>query len=51
MSESDMEEVLKEVDTNGDGSIDYEEFLHMMTQLNERAGVPTPRRRGVEAVF
>ena len=50
MSESDMEEVLKEVDTNGDGSIDYEEFLHMMTQLNERAGVPTPRRK-IEAVF
>ena len=50
MTESDMEEVLKEVDTNGDGSIDYEEFLHMMTQLNERAGVPTPRRK-IEAVF
>ncbi len=50
MSASDMEEVLKEVDTNGDGSIDYEEFLHMMTQLNERAGVPTPRRK-IEAVF
>ena len=30
-SEDEVDEMIKEVDVDGDGQINYEEFVHMMT--------------------
>jgi Ca2+-binding EF-hand superfamily protein len=29
-----IDDIIKEVDENGDGEIDYEEFVHMMMKLS-----------------
>ena len=45
-----MEDILREVDTNNDGSIDYDEFATMMRGMqNDRvkeAGCDTAYRKG-----
>uniref|UniRef100_A0A915KZF2 EF-hand domain-containing protein n=1 Tax=Romanomermis culicivorax TaxID=13658 RepID=A0A915KZF2_ROMCU len=32
-SEEEVDEMIREVDVDGDGQINYEEFVHMMTAL------------------
>jgi len=33
-SEDEVDDMIREVDVDGDGQINYEEFVHMMTDRN-----------------
>lgn len=35
VAQTDLNELLDEVDKNGDGEIDFQEFMHMMRKVND----------------
>jgi len=37
VAQTDVNELLEEVDKNGDGEIDFQEFMHMMRKVNEQS--------------
>lgn len=41
------EEVIREVDTNGDGQIDFDEFYVMMTKLADKQGTVASHRDSI----